>query len=257
MIHRVRLVVGVALLAAIPIGVRAAIQPSFPEVEHFLDTSRGTALTVHSDPTDPEYGTFSFSISGVGTYAGGNAQSIRQKAAGGGVVINFKGESILFPESDASLVGVVRRIIMNAQVGPKEGHATASLADKSERGGSYQMVSHAPPGNAKQTVSMVEAALESGDWAALYSLSSSTLTSAITLEEFISELTAQEADVGSVIAVDVLSKPEIEFSAHGMWFFSVRVLITFDVDGTLEQEEFVDYYILEAGEWRLWFSAVD
>lgn len=79
----------------------------------------------------------------------------------------------------------------------------------------------------------------------------------MTLEEFSSNLSAQEAEVGSVVAVDVLSKPDIQFSPHGMWFFSVRTSVTFEIDGTFEQEEFVDYYVLEGDEWRLWFSAAD
>lgn len=181
----------------------------------------------------------------MGSYAGGDAKSIRQKADDGGIVINFKGDAVFFSEIDANSPGVSKSIIMNAQVGPQEGHATAILKDKELKGSNYQMVAHAPPGNAKYTESMVEAALESGDWAALCALTSSTLTSAMTLEEFVADLSAQEDAVGRVVVVDLLSEPDIQFSPHGMWFFTVRNLVTFDINGTFEEEEFVDYYLLE------------
>lgn len=65
------------------------------------------------------------------------------------------------------------------------------------------------------------------------------------------------ADVVRVVVVDVLSEPDIQFSPLGMWFFTVRTRVTYSANGSLEFEDFVDYYVLEENEWRFWFSADD
>lgn len=108
-----------------------------------------------------------------------------------------------------------------------------------------------------QIVSNVVEAFENSDWVSLYELISSTFTEDVTVEEFVADLSTQEADVGSVMAVDVLSEPDIQFSPHGMWFFTVRTRVTYSANGSLEFEVFVDYYVLEENEWRFWFSADD
>lgn len=257
MISRCWHFIQVALIVAIPLLTGGANAVNNADVQHFLDTVRGTAFTVHSDPTDPRYGRFSYSISDVGTYVGGDQDSIKQKKDGKGLVINFRGEVVFFSLSDLESPKATRVVIVNAQVGPIDGHATAVLMDKSISGANYQMVSHAPPGNAMQIVSNVVEAFENSDWVSLYELISSTFTEDVTVEEFVADLSTQEADVGSVMAVDVLSEPDIQFSPHGMWFFTVRTRVTYSVNGSLEFEDFVDYYVLEENEWRFWFSADD
>lgn len=243
------------ILVLLSTGVAKAINGA--EAQHFLDTTRGTALTVHPDPADPDYGHFGFSVSGVGTYAGGDSDSIRQKANGLGFVIKFKGEVVFFPEADFETPGISRTVIMNAQAGPNDGHATAVLQDKDGTDSNYQMVSHSPPGNTLEVVASVSEAVESSDWATLYGLTSTTFTVDMTVEEFIADLSAQEVEVGRVVAVEVLTEPDIQFSPLGVWFFSTLTRVSFDRNGSIETEEFVDYYVLEEDQWRFWFSAAD
>lgn len=122
---------------------------------------------------------------------------------------------------------------------------------------SDQTVSHAQPGNGEKVVAAVAAALESRDWETLFGLTSSTFTADTTVEDFVASLSAQEADIGQVVDVEILSKPDYQSSPQGIQFFTVQTRYTFDVDGTPEVEETVDHYVLEDGEWKFWFSATE
>lgn len=115
----------------------------------------------------------------------------------------------------------------------------------------------APTSDAEKVVAEVVAAVESRDWAALYELTPSTFTADMTLEQFAAQLSAQEVEFGRVINIEILSKPDYQTGPQGIQFFTVLTKVTYDKDGTLEVEEFVDTYILEDGEWKFWFSETE
>ncbi len=119
------------------------------------------------------------------------------------------------------------------------------------------MESRAPPDNAEQVVAEVVTATKTSNWEALYGLTSSTFVGDTTLEEFVAHLSAQEAEFGRVVGVELLSEPDIRLSPISNWFFTIRTRVTYKRNGTLETDEFTDAYILEDGEWKFWFSAAD
>lgn len=255
MLRRILFLVSIALVASILLNIGGATAGTDAVVRHFLDTTRGTAFTLHADPIDPNYGRFSFSIVGVGTYVGGDQDSIRQMKKGG-IAIHFKGEAQFFSESDLESSGVSRNVNLIAKISSKIGRAKSKLKDHQGES-SYRMVSRAPPDNAEQVVAEVVTASETSDWQRLFGVVSSDFTADTTQEEFAVDLSAQELEVGRIADVEILSEPDIQFSPQGIWFFTVQARYTFDVDGTLEVEETVDYYVLEGDAWKFWFSAAD
>ncbi len=255
MLRRIVFLLLTTLVAFILLNIGGATAGNDAVIRHFLDTTRGTAFTLHVDPIDPNYGRFSFSIAGVGTYVGGNRDAIRQMKKGG-IAMNFKGEAQFFSESDLENPGVSRNVNLSAKISSEIGRAKSKLKDH-QSGSSYRMVGRAPPGNAEQVVTEVMTATETSNWEALYGLISSTFVGDTTLEEFAAHFSAQEAEFGRVVGVELLSEPDIRLSPIGNWFFTIRTRVTFDTNGSLETDEFTDVYILEDGEWKFWFSVAD
>ncbi len=256
MTRKVAVLVSILALLAIGLvfglGKVAAVDGG--NIQHFMDSSRQTTFSVHSDSADPDYGEFSFDVPGVGTYVGGGRDSIKPTANGKGVSINFKGAVQLMAAPGSNLPPGRRTVNLNAQVGPVTGHATAVLIDA---GKFYQMISHAPGANAEVAVKGVANAFKNRDWKSLYDLTSSTFTEGKTVEAFAAESVAQEAQLGRVVQVDLLSKPNVQFSPQGVWFFTVRTHVTFDMGGTTRTQDFTDYYLLEGDQWKFWLSAND
>lgn len=111
----------------------------------------------------------------------------------------------------------------------------------------------------EEIVRVVISAMKDYDWQTLYYLVSSDFQGE-NKEAFIKFMQAQEAEIGRVVEVEILSKPVVQIkpvsgTKKDIKFFTIRTKTTYEKNGRFENYEFTDYYIQEKDKWKFWFSS--
>jgi hypothetical protein len=104
---------------------------------------------------------------------------------------------------------------------------------------------------ATRAVEQVTTALENRDWDTLFTFISSSHSDHLTAERLAASMEGQEEQYGEIVAVEILSVPELlpDTSDHVM--FIVDIAITFQKGEETVVNHYIDYYVLEEGEWMV------
>jgi hypothetical protein len=96
---------------------------------------------------------------------------------------------------------------------------------------------------------------QSGNWSAVYNVTSQQITTQYPLPEFTSYLNQQVESVGKITQIsEPLSPPAPEYTPEGQAYFEIQQTITVVQHGASSTRTLISYYLLENGQWRFWFS---
>jgi hypothetical protein len=101
----------------------------------------------------------------------------------------------------------------------------------------------------------VLAAEQSGNWDAVYGMTSQQITAQYPQPEFTSYFNQQAESVGKITQMSKpLSPPTPEYTPEGQAYFEIQQTITVVQHGESSSRTLISYYVLENGAWRFWFS---
>jgi hypothetical protein len=114
----------------------------------------------------------------------------------------------------------------------------------------------AAPAVASFDGSLVQSA-SSGDWTAVYKLSSESISGQYTTpDDFAAAMRQQQSQVGTITGISSLTTaPLVQLDATGQAYFAVTQTVTLDKGGSTSTRGVTSYYVLEDGRWLFWFSA--
>lgn len=103
----------------------------------------------------------------------------------------------------------------------------------------------------------LEQSASSGNWTAVYNLSSESITGQYTtLDDFAAVMRQQENQVGTITEISSLAAgPNVQIDAAGQAYFAVTQTVTLEKGGNASTRDVTTYYVLEGGRWLFWFSA--
>lgn len=215
----------------------------------YNDTVHGTSFIVQTDPTAANAGTFTFVTASGAQYHGGQAADL-QKNGDGTLGLHYSGAVTLIPPPSGQTqpAPTTASVQINAIVDVPNARATAELTDTGS-GVHFVMVT-AIPGGERQAVDSVNTAMIHQDWATLYSLTSTTVTSQVSETQFATLMTQQVAATGAVTAVTVTGDPVVGTDQAGITYFTVAESVTLTHDGATRTSPMTAYFLLEGGTWK-------
>lgn len=250
----------VLLVLAFTLATAGATGQAAPETSELLtlrDHRSDIAWTIEASSLAREAGRFSLRVPQVGVYlAVGRAEL---SAAGNSAIrqVRYEGAADLVRQSSDPLAApaVTRlQVRLEGHVDVRQRSGEAKLWAGADR---YHLVApRVSGGPSTRTLGDFERALLANDWRALYALSNSDLTSSYSIDEFAAAAAAQQASVGEIAGLRRLRVGEAQTNPAGLSFAVAGYEIAHRRSGTVGAAVPYDvYWVLEGGEWRIWFSA--
>lgn len=242
--------VGVALFAWWMVSQVFATSPV--ERLTFYDDKRATSFTVVVNPLSPQLGQFIFSISGVGQYAGGSADSFRV-LPNGRIEIHHRDSAVFSPTDQSEVIPITTAVVLNANIDPTDMTATVTISENKPKR-QFQLIATPPKKNLGDVVASYTAAAVQSDFATLYDLVSRVVTGNLTQHQFAQILQQQISEQGRIIQIENLSSPMLESNAAGLIFFTIEQRVVSEKGGVQTTQDFVSVFLWEEDTWRFWFS---
>lgn len=220
----------------------------------FNDTVAATSFIVQTGMGLPDTGVFTFVTPTGAQYHGGTASDL-QPANEGKLNLLYDGTAQLIVAQAGGVNPTSTNVAVHVHATIDMPHMQAQAELTNKGNGQHFVMSTSIPDGRRDAVNAFNQAMLHQDWAALYVLSSQTITGSFTQAEFVQLMTQQAQSVGTVTAILLTSEPKVSVDQNGTTTFSVTENITSTVNGSAQIQATTVFFVLEGGAWKFWYTA--